>query len=200
MNDREVELRLLDMSAVLKPSTAYALVLEEVGGESRKLALIIGVLEAQVIEMARVHYRPPRPFTHDLMLNIMRKSGQTPLKAVIYNVCEGIYFTWFYFTDRGGNEHYVDSRTSDAIALSLRAGFPIYIHEDLLEKEKLCDISDDGSMYMMTINTVDLPTLRTALEEAVKKENYERASELRDEIRRRETDDAMAEEGGKDAG
>lgn len=195
---KEIELTLLDMSTVLKPSTSHALVLEEVGGEKRKLAVIIGPMEAQVIQMARIQYTPPRPFTHDLMLSIMKKAGLTPVKALIYDVTDGIYSAVIRFTDKSGQEYEVDSRTSDALALSLRAGFPLYIYENLLEDEKIRNVSEDGSKFTMPVNSVDLPTLRIALQQAIDCENYERASELRDEIRYRESlenaDDAPSNE------
>lgn len=199
---KEIELKLLDMSAVLKPSTSHALVLEEVGGEKRKVAVIIGPMEAQVIQMARIQYKPPRPFTHDLMLDMMKKAGLTPVKALIYDVTDGIFSSMIHFTDKTGREYEVDSRTSDALALSLRAGFPLYIFENLLEREKLRHVSEDGSRFMMSVNSVDLPTLRIALQQAIDCENYERASELRDEIRYRESqenadmnDDGLSDEG-----
>lgn len=85
----EIEIRVLDMSAVLKPSDAFALVLEELGGGFRKLALIIGKQEAQAIKMGQMSYTPPRPFTHDLMLSVMEKGGLVPVKGVIYEVKDG---------------------------------------------------------------------------------------------------------------
>ncbi|WP_300725381.1 bifunctional nuclease family protein [uncultured Bacteroides sp.] len=182
----EVRMKVLDMSAVLKPSTAYALVLEEVGGRLRKLALIIGTLEAQAIKMAMVEYHPPRPFTHDLMLDVMKQGGLTPFKAVIYHMKDGIYYSYLYVRKPNGEEYFVDSRTSDVISLSMRGGFPLYVLEDLLEREHLRNISDDGSQYTMSMNSVDIPTLRRAMDEAIRREDYERACEIRDEIRRRE--------------
>ena len=80
----------------------------------------------------------------------------------------------------------VDARTSDAIVLSLRAGFSLYVYEDILEREQLRNISMDGSTYTLTVNSVDMDTLKKAMEEAVAAEDYERASQLRDEIRKRE--------------
>ena len=134
---KEVELKILDMSSVLKPSDSFALVLEEVGGEERKLALIIGAVEAQGIKMAEMHYRPPRPFTHDLLLNVMAVGRLQCLKGVIYQVKNGIYSTYLYIRRADGEVDVVDARTSDAIVLSLRAGFPLYVYEDILEKEHL---------------------------------------------------------------
>lgn len=96
----EIEIRVLDMSAVLKPSDAFALVLEELGGGFRKLALIIGKQEAQAIKMGQMSYTPPRPFTHDLMLSVMEKGGLVPVKGVIYEVKDGIYSSFYLYAVR----------------------------------------------------------------------------------------------------
>ena len=93
---KEIEVKILDMSTVLRPSNSFALVLEEVGVEKRKLALIIGAAEAQSIKMGEMNYRPPRPFTHDLMLHVMEAGGLECEKAVIYEVKNGIYYSYFY--------------------------------------------------------------------------------------------------------
>ena len=182
----EIEVKILDMSTVLRPSNSFALVLEEVGVEKRKLALIIGAAEAQSIKMGELNYNPPRPFTHDLMLSVIKVGGMECVKGVIYEVKNGIYYSYLYIRRADGELKVVDARTSDVIALSLRARFPLYVYEDILEREQLRNISMDGSTYTLTVNSVDMDTLKKAMEEAVAAEDYERASQLRDEIRKRE--------------
>lgn len=182
----EIEIKVLDMSAVLKPSDSFALVLEELGGHFRKLALIIGKQEAQAIKMGQMSYTPPRPFTHDLMLTVMKEGGLTPVKGVIYEVKDGIYSSYLYVQREDGTEFQVDARTTDVISLALRKKFPLYVYEDILEKEQLRNISPDGSTYTVSVNTIDLESLKKAMAEAVEQEDYERASQLRDEIRKRE--------------
>ena len=110
-------------------------------------------------------------------------------KGVIYEVKDGIYYTYLYIRRFDGELEIVDSRTSDAIILSLRAGFPLYVYEDLLEREQLRNVSADGSRYSVTMNSVDMGMLKRAMDEAVACEDYERASLLRDEIRRREQEE-----------
>lgn len=182
----EIEIKVLDMSAVLRPSEAFALVLEELGGHFRKLALIIGKQEAQAIKMALMSYTPPRPFTHDLMLAVMKEDGLNPVKGLIYEVKDGIYSSYLYVQRADGTEFQVDARTTDVISLALRKKFPLYVYEDILEREQLRNISPDGSTYTVSVNTIDLDSLKKAMAEAVEQEDYERASQLRDEIRKRE--------------
>lgn len=192
---KEVELKYLDMSTVLKPSDAYAVVLEEIGGEHRRLALIIGTWEAQAIRVVQMPYRMPRPFTHDLILDILHEEGMFIRKALIYEVKDGVYYSYLYITRSDNTEFKIDARTTDVISLSLRKMFPIYVYEDILEREKLRDLMSDQT-FGLTVNSVDMKMLKTALEEAVSREDYETASQLRDEIKRREeidTDDEQTE-------
>ena len=107
-------------------------------------------------------------------------------KAVIYDIREGIYSSWLHVERPDGSVFLVDSRTTDAICLSLLMHFPVCIDEELLERERLHGISDDGSCYTVSVNNVSLDMLKKAMDDAVRVEDYERASELRDEIRRRE--------------
>lgn len=190
MNEREekeIELTVADISTVLKPSDSYALVLQEAGGD-RKLALIIGTLEAQAIRMAQLDYHTPRPFTHDLMLDIFWKLNIRIAKAVIYDVNDGIYSSYLYIIGPEGQEFREDARTTDAISLSMREGFPLYIYDSLLEAEKLRNVSPDGSSYSVPVNVLNLHMLEEALADAVQREEYEKASELRDEIKRRKAE------------
>lgn len=184
----EIQVRVTDMSTVLKPSDAFALVLEEREGRHRKLALIIGSTEAQAIRIAQLNYRPPRPFTHDLMLSVMKEGGLTPLKAVISSVKSGIYYATLYVQRSDGTVFQADARSTDVIALSMRNGFPLYVLDDVLEREHLRNIAADGSSYTVSVNAVDMDTLKREMQAAVEREDYEMASQFRDEIRRRETE------------
>ncbi|MBU3855384.1 MULTISPECIES: bifunctional nuclease family protein [Bacteroides] len=182
----EIILKVLDISTVLRPSNAHALVLKEDGPRERKLALIIGAHEAQCIKLARMDYQTPRPLTYEMMAHVLSGGGLHIEKAVIYDIREGIYSSWLHVERPDGSVFLVDSRTTDAICLSLLMHFPVCIDEELLERERLHGISDDGSCYTVSVNNVSLDMLKKAMDDAVRVEDYERASELRDEIRRRE--------------
>lgn len=189
----EVRMEVFDMSTVLRPSSAYALVLKEDGPKERKLAMIIGAHEAQCIKVARLNYGTPRPLTYEMMKNVLSGSGVKIDKAVIYDIREGIYSSWIFVERPDGTVFRVDSRTTDAICLSYYMDFPLYVGDDLLEREMLRNISDDSSTYTVSMNNVNLSVLKKAMEEAVSAEDYERASQIRDEIRRRE---ARTDNGG----
>ena len=178
---REIELKIHDMSTTLYPADAYALVLEEVDG-GRKLPIIIGHLEAQAIKVMMVRYRPPRPLTHDLFHSLTDELGVTLKKMVIYKAKDGVFYSYLYF-DKEGEEIKIDSRTSDAVALALRYKCPMYAVEDVVEAEHLHDLGE--GKFSVPITSVSLQMLEDALKKAIEKEDYEQASHLRDEIRRR---------------
>ena len=116
----------------------------------------------------------------------MKEGGLTPVKGLIYEVKDGIYSSYLYVQRADGTDFQVDARTTDVISLALRKKFPLYVYEDILEREQLRNISPDGSTYTVSVNTIDLDSLKKAMAEAVEQEDYERASQLRDEIRKRE--------------
>lgn len=170
------------MSSTLKPANAYALVLEEVNG-CRKLPIIIGALEAQSIKVAMVGYKMPRPLTHDLMVTMIMDLGAKLTKTLIYKVRDGVYYSYLYI-EKDGQEIQIDSRTSDAIALSMRWGCPIYTTSEIMESEHLRESGETS--FAVSVNLVNIEVLKEALSKAIEDENYEQASRLRDEIKRRE--------------
>lgn len=178
---KEVELKIHDMSSTLYPADAYALVLEEVDG-GRKLPIIIGHMEAQAIKVMMVKYLPPRPLTHDLFLTVTRQFGIELKKILIYKAKDGVFYSYLYY-DKDGEECKIDSRTSDAIALALRYKCPMYTTEDIMETEHLHDLGE--GKFSVPITSVSVELLEDALQKAIDKEDYETASQIRDEIRKR---------------
>ena len=182
---REIELKIHDMSSTLHPADAYALVLEEKEG-GRKLPIIIGHLEAQAIKVMMLKYQPPRPLTHDLFKDLTGQLGVTMTKMLIYKAKGGVVYSYLYF-DKDGEELKIDARTSDAVALALRYRCPMYATEDVIISEHLHDLGE--GKFSVPITSVSLQMLEEALALAIEKEDYEQASHLRDEIRRRKEEE-----------
>ena len=176
-----VELKIHDMSTTLYPADAYALVLEEVDG-GRKLPIIIGQQEAQAIKVMMMKYQPPRPLTHDLFPTLTMHLGATLKQIVIYKAKDGVFYSYLYF-DKEGEEIKIDARTSDAVALALRYKCPMYTTKSIMESEHLHDMGE--GKFSVPISSVSLQMLEEALQSAIEKEEYEQASQLRDEIRKR---------------
>ena len=167
-------------------SGVYALILQEVDGQ-RRLPIVIGASEAQSIECKLQEIIPPRPLTHDLTVNIMRAYGLGLKGIEIKRIDGGIFAADILLTD-GSREISIDSRSSDAIALAIRMGAPIYTTEEVLSavgierREKRMNPAVKKIKIRKTSQPSSLEELETMLAEAVEKENYEEAGRLKSEI------------------
>lgn len=194
----KVKLNVLGISYSQTQSGAYALVLSEEEGK-RRIPIIIGGFEAQSIAIQIEGLTPPRPLTHDLFLNFSKSFSIEILEVQIYKLEEGVFFSKLH-CDNGKKEVYIDARTSDAIALALRFKCPIYTTEDIIEKAGIIlefDGTDDEVEKTTTsierkensdstlFSKMSLSELKSLLDEAVNNEDYEKASKIRDEIKKR---------------
>lgn len=189
-----VKLQVNRISYSQNQSGAYALILDEVGGE-RKLPVIIGEFEAQSIAVALDDdIQLQRPFTHDLFRNFSTRFEIHIKRVIIQKLVDGVFYSSL-ICERDQIEEIIDSRTSDAISLALRFHAPIFAHENVLEKAAV--VIDDKSLDKQTVNetkdTDDLhhlsvDELQARIQKALKKEEYELAVKLRDEIAKRESD------------
>ncbi len=195
MSQKKIKLNILGLSYSQTQSGAYALVLAEEDGE-RRIPIIIGGVEAQSIAIKLEGLEPPRPLTHDLFLNYSRAFGIEINEVVIYKLEEGIFYSELVCT-KDGKQHRIDSRTSDAVALSLRFNCPIYTYESIMKtagivldmgKSRGLDLDVDEQAPKRSesqYSRKSLDELNKLLNEAINNEDYEKASEIRDEIQRR---------------
>ena len=189
-----VKLQVNRISYSQNQSGAYALILDEVDGE-RKLPVIIGEFEAQSIAVALDDdIQLQRPFTHDLFRNFSTRFEIHIKRVIIQKLVDGVFYSSL-ICERDQIEEIIDSRTSDAISLALRFHALIFAHENVLEKAAV--VIDDKSLDKQTVNetkdTDDLhhlsvDELQARIQKALKKEEYELAVKLRDEIAKRESD------------
>ena len=196
----KVKLNVLGISYSQTQSGAYALVLTEDKGD-RRIPIIVGGFEAQAIAIQLEGLNPPRPLTHDLFYNFAVAFKIDLLEVNIYKLEEGIFYSRLTCYD-GKNTINIDSRTSDAIALALRFKCPIYTTEDILERsgivlefEKEAKTTTKASMIKPhdeprhakyeELKNLTIDELKSSLEEAIKTEDYEKASIIRDEINQR---------------
>lgn len=144
-NDR-IPLRLLGLSYARLKNSAFMLILAEVGGP-RHLNIWIGEAEAHSIAIAMEGVKPPRPLTHDLFASFAHAFGVKLREVFIYSVDDDVYASELTFTDRDGRSVGIDARTSDAVAIAIRTGAPIFTTRAILEsKGFVLDLrrSDDG--------------------------------------------------------
>lgn len=137
----KVQVEILGLSNAPNSQGAFALILKESGGK-RQLPIIIGANEAQAIAIEIENIKPPRPLTHDLFQNILDQLGVTIVEVFINELKDGTFYSIITLADDGENFE-IDSRPSDAIAIALRAGAPIYVEEEIIEEAGITYIPDD---------------------------------------------------------
>jgi uncharacterized protein len=193
---KRVKLKVMGMSYSQTQSGAYALLLIEENGD-RRIPIIIGGFEAQAIVIKLENLEPPRPLTHDLFKKFADQFNIAVTEVMIHKLEDGVFFSRLVCND-GTNESSIDSRTSDAVAIALRFGCPIYIAEDILEKAQLTNSPSDTEIGAASENetkyepngrydTYTDDELYKMIDDAVKTEDYERAASIRDEIEKRKT-------------
>lgn len=132
MKKNRIRLKVLGISYSQIQSGAYALILAQVGGPYR-IPVVIGASEAQSIALKMESITPPRPMTHDLFVSFAHAFGVTMQEVFIYRFEDGIFSSEITFSD-GERTVVIDSRTSDAIAIAMRTGAPIYTTPEILEE------------------------------------------------------------------
>jgi bifunctional DNase/RNase len=188
----KIELEIVALSHSITQSNSYAVVLGEVNG-LRRLPIVIGGFEAQAIAVALENMHPSRPLTHDLMSNFMTAFGVQLQEVYICDLQEGIFYSKLVcFTANDTIE--IDSRTSDAIALAVRFGCPIYVYSNILEQAGLTSENADKPIHATPVNEpakindlglLSLVELNNLLKEVLEQEDYIRAIDIRDEINKR---------------
>ncbi len=187
----------------------YAIILKEVSG-SKRLPIIIGQYEAQSIALELEGIKPPRPLTHDLLKEVIESLGTSIEYIVISELKDSTFYAKIIFTSSDIDD--IDARPSDAIAIALKFSAPIYVNNDImdevgfipefdeqtlpksedaedLEREADAGIPPDAltaEKKNLSQKEKKLLQLKADLEDAITKEDYELAAELRDEIKKME--------------
>ncbi|HEY0298366.1 MAG TPA: bifunctional nuclease domain-containing protein [Arachidicoccus sp.] len=193
---KKIELEIIALSHSMSGTQSYAVVLGEVNG-LRKLPIVIGGFEAQAIAVALERMKPSRPFTHDLIKNFTTAFNIELVEVVINDLQEGVFYSTLVCINEKQTAE-IDSRTSDAIALAVRFGCPIYTYEHILESASLV-IDDSGAPATRAENATTISSntggeglsgktieeLQSMLNEVLELEDYIKAAAIRDEINRR---------------
>ena len=189
---KKIELEIVALSHSITQTHSYAVVLGEVNG-LRRLPIVIGGFEAQAIAVALERMQPSRPLTHDLMKNFMLAFNVDLHEVIINDLQEGIFYSKLVCsTDNDTVE--IDSRTSDAVALAVRFGCPIFTFDNILDSAGILMEDDDKKKKTTSVSQTDpgtrddlkklsLPELETLLTEVLEHEDYIKAIAIRDEIK-----------------
>jgi bifunctional DNase/RNase len=196
---KKIKLEILGLSPSQSQAGSFALVLgEELG--NRRLPIIIGVFEAQAIAVQIENIVPNRPMTHDLFKSFADGMNYTLKEIVISDLKEGIFYAKIVCTD-SLREVEIDARPSDAIAIGLRFDIPIFTYETILSEAGIVssslteDEEDDDDAVKETVRPassgkdqlrdLSFDELQRMLDDALAKEDYEKAASIRDEMGRR---------------
>jgi hypothetical protein len=190
----KIELKVVGLSYSQTQTGAYALILKEKDG-SRRLPIIIGGAEAQAIAIPLEKMTPSRPLTHALFKSFLDTFEIELSEVIIYNLVEGIFFAKI-ICRQGENEVEMDARSSDAVALALRCEVPIFTHDFILSSAGIVideeeEATEEGKFSMEKLEKEEpedvqsLEELQKQLDMALEREDYEKATRIRDEINRR---------------
>ncbi|MBI5216545.1 MAG: bifunctional nuclease family protein [Ignavibacteriae bacterium] len=178
----KIQVEILGLSTNPQSGGAYALILKETHG-TRRLPIIIGAFEAQSIALEIEGIKPPRPLTHDLLKNVVEALGSELLEIVISDLREGTFYAYLQIDNRE-----VDARPSDAIALAVRFGVPIFVAGNVMNEAAFFpDEQQESASQQKQPSLTKLEALRAQLQQAIEREDYEKAAALRDELRKLET-------------
>ena len=205
---KKIQLEILGLSSSQSQSGSFALILGEKGG-NRRLPIIIGMFEAQSIAIQIEKISPNRPLTHDLFKSFAEHVHVVILEVVISDLKEGVFYSRIVCSD-GATTFDIDARPSDAIAIGLRFGVPIFTVESVLSEAGIIlsdldegegeaddeeDDEDEDSDSPRAARAqpeprdpsgqVSLDELTKMLAQALEKEDYEKAAKIRDELNKR---------------
>ncbi len=190
---KKIELEIVALSHSITQTHSYAVVLGEING-LRRLPIVIGGFEAQAIAVALERMNPSRPLTHDLMKNFMMAFNVELHEIVINDLQEGIFYSKLVCSSANDTVE-IDSRTSDALALAVRFGCPIFTFDNILDQAGVLMEDDQkktttGAVTSETggkdnLQSMTLEELNTLLTEVLEHEDYIKAIAIRDEIKSR---------------
>lgn len=194
--EKKYRLELIGITYNQIESGVYALILQQVG-TTRRIPIIIGFLEAQAIECKLQEVSTPRPLTHDTMAASLAAFGISLIRVEIRKLPNGVFAADLVFSD-GQNERIIDSRSSDAVALAIRVGAPIYTSEQVLleagfdakgssapSETSAQDNSQDKTGTKDSISSMTTQQLSEAMLIAAENEDYEEAAKIKAELERR---------------
>lgn len=190
---RRYELRVVGITYNQIESGVYALVLQA-EDTNRRIPIIIGQPEAQAIEARLQGITVPRPLTHDMMVSTLRAFGIELMEVEIRRLPTGVFAADLVFSD-GSREHRIDSRSSDAVALAIRVGAPVFTSQEVLDEAGFDTEGEDSgrtkenrkadSRTVAPIEEVPVEELHQMMQRAIDNEDYETAAEIKQELERR---------------
>ncbi len=181
-NEKLIELKVLGITRSEVQPGAYALLLENADStpeQARRIPIVVGAAEAQSIAVHLEQVMPSRPLTHDLFVSMFHVYGIVLQRVVIYSFKDGVFAAMLY-VNNGMAAAEIDARTSDAIAIALRTGAPIYTTPEVMALTSYEWRRDGDYKPQKPVRLEDLPVekLERRLQHYVDKEEYEKAARV----------------------
>lgn len=195
MDNDKIKLDVVGISRSQVAAGAYALLLEE-PESARRIPIVVGVAEAQSIAVKLENVVTPRPLTHDLLTSVFHAFGIELESVLIDHFADGIFSSTLHLR-QDGIETDLDARTSDAVALALRTGAPIYTTAEVLERTSYRrdpEAASGGKPRTPALEDLPVDRLQRRLEHYVEREQYERAAEIQKIIQSKTNSSKGAEE------
>ena len=161
-------------------SRSYAVLLKEQNSE-KVLPILVGSFEAQSIALALEVVETPRPLTHDLICEMIKKIDAKLVSVGISKLNDGVFYAKLNIKGLKFGNKQIDSRPSDAISIALRLNAQIYVSPEVIKEAgvKQEDIQEESSITPK----YSIEDLELKLKKAVEKEEYEKAARLRDKLK-----------------
>ena len=194
---KKVDLEIHDISLTGSSSGAYTMVMGVVDGTAR-IPVVIGGAEAQSIALELENMKSSRPLTHDMYKSTLVAFGMKVDEVLVYKFEEGIFYAKVIVSNGDMTEE-IDSRISDAVGVAVRFRAPIRCYESIVKQAginpqemsagidleiniEVGDLDEEEDLSLDFDSTPDLELLEAELQDAIDNEDYELASELRDQI------------------
>ena len=186
---KKLELNIIALANSESSKGNYSLILEESKG-FRRLPIVIGAFEAQAIAISLERMQPNRPLTHDLFKNTLELSGIVLTEIIISELKGGVFYAKLMGKKADGTPLEVDARSSDAIAMAVRFGCPIYTTENIMQQAGVVLESPSKAFTNKRgkLEDYSLDELEQLLRQVIAKEDYESASKIRNAILKKKSD------------
>lgn len=179
---RKIELTVQEISKGVTYRGIYILLLEEKDG-TRKLPVMLGMADAHAL-LRKLHPEQTGGGhdVADVMASVTGLYGIQAEEVLIYRIERGEFMAFLFFSQNNVVRHTI-ARAADAVLVALTYHCPIYINAELFERQYLRELGN--GVVSFPLNVLSLELLEDVLRTAVENENYELASQIRDEINRR---------------
>lgn len=180
--EKLIELKVLGITRSEVQPGAYALLLENADStpdEARRIPIVVGAAEAQSIAVNLEQVMPSRPLTHDLFVSMFHAYKIELQRITIYSFKDGVFAAMMHVSD-GTTTVDIDARTSDAIAIALRTGAPVFTTPEVMALTSY-EWRRDGEykpQRPVRLEDLSLEKLERRLQHYVDKEEYEKAARV----------------------